>query len=397
MAASISTGSLLLLAALTAVAPISVDIYLPSMPSMAREFAVGQAEIQFSLSVFFFGLALGQLMHGPLSDILGRKPVLIGGFTLYLLTSVLCAVTDSIEIMLLGRFLQALGGSAGVVLSRAIIRDQLEGAPAARAFSLIMSIMLIGPIIAPTLGGYILLWAGWRAIFWAMVLLGAVGLLAAIFILEESHAPEHRQPFALRRMLANYRQALSHQKIFGYLACEAATSIGMFSYIITAPFVFIEYLGISPQAFGIVFALNAAGLAAGAAINSYWVTRAGVQTLLCVGIAVMLAGAGLVFAVALAGIQDLRLIILALMINFSPMIMVRANLMASGMQYFPRISGTVSALFGAIGLGAGGLAGGLVGTAESGGMIPMAATMLSGAAACAGIYWFTAQLKDRAA
>ena len=397
MAAGIGAGSMLLLAMLTAAAPISVDIYLPGMPAMARDLGAGQAGIQASLSVFLFGLALGQLMHGPLSDALGRKPVLVVGFAIYLLSSVLCALAASAEVLLLGRFLQALGGSAGVVLARVIIRDRLTGAFAARALSLLMSIMLIGPIIAPTLGSYILLWAGWRAIFWVMVLLGLLCLPAVLFALEESHAPERRQAFALQRVLADYRRALGHPKLLGYLGCEAATSIGMFSYIITAPFVFIEYLGISPQAFGMVFALNAAGLALGAALNGYWVTRAGVHALLRIGIAVMLAGGGFLFAIAWAGIEDLRLILLALTFNFSPMIMVRANLMASGMQYFPRIAGTVSALFGAIGLGVGGLAGGLLGTVQSDSMmVPMASAMLCGAAACTGLYLFTARLKDTA-
>ena len=193
-----------LLGALAAFAPLSIDTYLPSLPQLASEFRATAGQVQLTLSAFFVGFALGQLCYGPLSDYYGRKPVLIVGLSVYAVTSLLCVVSSRIEALTVLRFLQALGGGAGTVIARAMVRDLYDRDRTARVLSMIMLVTALAPLIAPLLGGYLLHWSGWRAIFGLLATLGLVCLTVVVLLLPESHPPERRHRDRLTQLVHDY-------------------------------------------------------------------------------------------------------------------------------------------------------------------------------------------------
>ncbi len=187
---------------------ISIDMYLPAMPAIGREFGASVADVQLTLSAFFIGFACGQVIYGPLSDRFGRRAVLLSGIALYIVASGIAALADNVETLTAARFAHALGGGAGVVIARAIVRDLASEGAAARAQSLIMLVMAMGPMAAPILGGYLLVGFGWRAIFWVLALFAVTCLLAVAFLLPETLPADRRRPFSLAGVLRNYARVL---------------------------------------------------------------------------------------------------------------------------------------------------------------------------------------------
>lgn len=258
----IRLGLLLLLGALTAIGPLSIDAYLPAMPQLARELGASPGAAQLTLSSFFFGLASAQIVWGPLSDRLGRRTPLLMGLALFTVASLGCALAPTIELLALGRFLQAVGGSAGVVIARAVVRDRWAGREAARVMSLLVLVMGAAPILAPTLGSLLLAFSGWRTIFLALVGFGVLVFVATRLGLSA------RLPAQAPEPLARGIGAVLRDRLFVTAALGAGFSqAGMFAYIAASSFVFVEHHGLSPTAYAWLFGVNAVGLVVASQIN----------------------------------------------------------------------------------------------------------------------------------
>lgn len=253
------------LALLTAFGPLSIDMYLPALPEIARQFSVELSSVQLSLASFLIGLACGQIFYGPITDRFGRKKPLYFGLILYGVSSIFCASSGSVDGLILFRFMQALGSCAGMVISRAIVRDMYRPHEAARVFSLLMLIMGLAPILAPIIGGVITENFGWRSIFWVLATISLLTLVAVHFFLEETHASENVS--GKTNVFKNYLEVLNDKNFIGHTLSMSLIYGGMFAYITGSAFVFITHYGLTPSQYSWVFGINAFGLIAFSQIN----------------------------------------------------------------------------------------------------------------------------------
>ncbi|GAB3258589.1 multidrug effflux MFS transporter [Chitinimonas naiadis] len=345
---------LILLGALIGIAPLSIDMYLPSFPAI--EAALGRGA-QLTLASFFIGLALGQLVYGPVSDRYGRKPPLYVGLALYVAGSLGCLFATSIEQLALLRFAQGLGGCAGMVLARAVVRDRCEPREAARAFSLLMLVMGLAPILAPLLGGWVLTVAGWQAIFGVQAGFGFACLLAVHFGLAESHDIRHAEPLQFGRVLRGYAELLGERGFLGYTLATGLAQAGMFAYIAGSPLVLIQQYGIAPQHYGWVFGSNALGLIAASQLNVRLLARTSLTTLLRRALWMpALAGTALLL-ISLLGQPPLPLLLLGLFLFVASLGFISPNGSAAALAGHGQRAGSASALMGALQFGLATLAG----------------------------------------
>lgn len=360
----------LILGALTAFTPLSVDMYLPGLPAMARQFQASPGAIQLTLSSFFAGIALGQLFYGPICDRFGRKPPLYFGGVLFVLASAGCAMADSVESLVAMRFLQAVGCCAGMVMPRAMVRDLFEPQQAARMFSMLMLVMGVAPILAPLIGGYVLLWFGWPAIFWGLAGYAAIAVAAA-HLLPETHRPPPGAVLSFAGALRGYAAVLADRRFLGYALAGALPIAGMFAYIAGSPFVFIELYGLPAQHFGWFFGANAAGFIAASQLNARLLKRYSAGRILAwAGWAC--AGAGmLLLAMAATGLGGMMGIAAALFLCLTPMGMVFPNAAACALAGHGARAGTASATIGMLQFGGGGLTSALIGAIPATSALPM--------------------------
>jgi DHA1 family bicyclomycin/chloramphenicol resistance-like MFS transporter len=270
----------LLLGALIAFPSLSIDMYLPAFPSIQAYFNTGAGQVQRTLAVFSVGFAIGQLFFGPLSDRLGRKGPLVGGIVLYLAGVLGALFAPNIEVFTVARLVQALGGCAAALIGRAMVRDLFHEREAARVFSILMLIMGLAPILAPLIGGQLLIFTGWQGIFLLLLAFATVSLIAVIFTLPESLPQPKRVRHGLGEVFAVYGRLLADRKFCGYSLSLAFASSGMFSYITGSPFVFIRLHGVPPQYYGWLFGSNALGLIACSQFNRYLLRRYSDTTIL---------------------------------------------------------------------------------------------------------------------
>src|SRR5262245_6620293 len=362
----------LILGALTAFGPMSVDMYLPALPTIEREFLTATGPTQLTLSAYLLGMALGQLAYGPISDMIGRKKPLYAGLLLYVLASAGCAAAGSIEQLIALRFLQAVGGSAGVVMARAMVRDLFEAREAARMFSLLMLVMGVAPILAPLAGGWMMLAAGWRAVFWVLAAFGAACLAASLAGLPETRAPELRGGAGLPDMLRGFRFVLAERRFIGPALAGAFAGAGMMGYISAIPFVLIGQFGVAPERFGWFFGLNAFGLIACSQLNRRLLARHPVASLLRFGLALNAASALTLLAVTLAGIGGVVGLMIPLFGALASLGFVYPNASALALAPFPERAGTASSVMGTMQHGSGALVGALVGASLGASAVPMA-------------------------
>jgi MFS transporter, DHA1 family, multidrug resistance protein len=369
---------LYLLGMLTAVAAVSTDLYLPALPAITQSLQTTPAQTQMTLSIFFLGYGFGQLVYGPLCDSFGRRNVLLSGLILYVIASIACALSPSIEQLLIARLVQALGGCAAAVIPRAIISDRSEGSDTAKALSTAMAVTIIGPLLAPTLGGLILLVAPWQSIFWVLTGYGIICTVSTLLWVDESLPKAKRQPFHLQGMITGYKQVFSNRSILLLLCCEITASLALFTFITNSAFVFINFYGLNPQQYGLVFSFVAAGLFISSIVNAKLVTRLGSIKTLLAGLTVSLTGAVMLIISIVFYPQNLPLFIASLWVCLAPTILIRANYVALGFNYLPERTGMVSAVFGAAGMGIGGVSAGLISATGTQNQIPMACMMVAG-------------------
>ena len=376
----------LLLGSLTAFGPLSVDMYLPSLPAIQKDLGTSASGVQLTLAAFFAGLALGQLAYGPLSDRFGRKRPLVVGLVLYAAASLGCAFAPSIEVLIALRFVQALGGAAGVVIARAVVRDLRSGAEAARLFSLLFLVMGAAPILAPLLGGWLLLLGTWRLTFGVLGILGLVCLAVVPRALPETGA-QRPERLDLRTIGGQMRELGKDPYFVAYALTGGFSQAGMFAYIAGSPFVLIEIFHVSPQAYGWMFGANAAGLIAASQINRRLLVTRTPAHLLGRALLVAVAASGVLLVLASLHVQALPLVLVALFFFVATLGFVGPNATAVAMERHGQRAGMASATLGSGQYLIAALAAAAVGLANDGTMRPMAVVMalcaLSGTAAAA--------------
>lgn len=335
----------LILGALSTFGPLSLDMYLPGLPALARDLAASATQAQLTLTGCLVGLALGQLVVGSISDSTGRRPPLLIGLAAYSLTSLVCAMVPSAPALIAVRFVQGVAGGAGIVIARAIARDHYSGIPLARFFSVLMLVNGSAPVLAPIIGGLLLALGNWRASFFLLALIGAVLLVVAAAGLPESLPPDRRREGGLAETLVTFRDLLADRRFRGYaLACGLAFG-GMFTYIAGSPFVLEGIYGLSAQGFSLVFASNAIGIVTAGQVSTRLVVRLGPARLLAGGLVMgFVGGLGLLTAV-LAG-AGLPAIVAALFVVVSSVGLVFPNATALALADHSRVAGSASALLG---------------------------------------------------
>jgi DHA1 family bicyclomycin/chloramphenicol resistance-like MFS transporter len=340
-----------LITALSALGSLSTGIYLPSMPSIGRHFAVDADEVQVTLTTFLAGFALAQLALGPLSDRFGRRPVLLSGLAIYLVATFACALAPSIEFLTAARFAQAVGACAPQIIARAMIRDSFDRDRAARVMSIIGMAFALIPPLGPLVGGKLEVLFGWQSTFLAVGVLGAV--LATIVVLRLGETNRQLDPSALIpvHMLRNYGTLVRDRIYIGYALSVAVTFGGLFAYLTGAPFVFISLLGVQPDHFGYLSLTNVIGYTAGALINNRIVARVGSPVMARAGMAFVASSGVAMIAAALLGWFSIAAIIGPFMLFMVGLALTMPNAMAGALSRHPRMAGASSALLGFLQMG----------------------------------------------
>lgn len=391
-------GLVVLLGALTAFAPMSIDMYLPSLPAIGRSLNAGPEAVQSTLSTFFLGMALGQFLYGPASDRFGRRGPIIVGAVVYALASALCALAPSIWALQGARFLQALGGCAGGVVARAIVRDRFNHQDTARILSLLTLIMGLAPILAPIAGGAVLALAGWRGIFWVLTGFGVVICVWVLAWLTESRSAETAAHARSEHPLRAYAALLKDRRLTGYALAGALNGATLFTYISGAPDLVIGTYGVSPQNFGWVFGINAVAVIGASQVNRWLLRRHLADKILARASLASVAAAVLLSVAALTGVGGMWSVLPLLFLVLGSYGLMQGNTMAGALSVDPRRAGSISALMGGASFGAGALASWLGGALHDGTARPMALVMLVClAGSSAALYLLAFRRKDQAA
>lgn len=337
---------LLLIGAMTAVGPVTIDMYLPGFPAIEREFAT--QGVEKTMSAYLIGIALGQLVYGPISDRFGRKPPLYAGFALYALGSLGCMIASSMEMLMSMRVLQALGACGGMVIGRAIIRDRCEPHEAARAFSMLMAIVSLGPILAPSMGGIVVTVFGWRGVFVFQALLAVLLVIAMHFVLTETRDPSSVRPLSVPAVAIDYHTLIRDPAFIGYTLAGAFGMASLFAYVTGAPAVLIERYGLSPQQFGWLLGVNGFAFMAASRLNIVALRKKTPSQLLARAVWVP-AGVGLALcALTLAFDVPLWLFVAFQLSFFVGVARVTPHAAALGLGPYSHIAGAASAMMGAL-------------------------------------------------
>jgi DHA1 family bicyclomycin/chloramphenicol resistance-like MFS transporter len=337
----------LLLSFLTALGPLSMDMYLPSLPDIGQTLQAPIPQVQLTISSYLFGFAVGQIFYGPISDRLGRKPVLLVALALYGVATIGCAAAQSIHGLIAMRFVQALGGAGSIVLARAVVRDLYSGVRAGRELSLMGSVTAFAPIVAPMIGGLLQTAFGWRAIFVLLVIFAVVSGAVAARLLPETLRERTPGPFSLGGMAAVYRSILAHRGFLANLGILTTTFIGLFAWVSGAPVVMqgVHY-GLTPFVFGVTFAMGAAGYMFGTFVAARLVMRVGLDRMMGLGTAVMALGGLTLMAVVAFDLSHAFWLVGAMTIYLAGLGFALPASMAGALTPFPDRAGAASSLMG---------------------------------------------------
>lgn len=362
---------MIILGALGALAPLSIDMYLPALPALSRSFGTNASQIQLTLSAFVLGIALGQIIAGPLSDAVGRRRPLLIGLGAYALASLLCAGAPSAGILIGLRFVQGVAGAAGIVLASAIVRDLYTGVAAARFFSLLMLVSGLAPILAPIFGAQMLRFTSWHGVFIVLAGLGMLLLLASATSLGETLPAARRQSGGMRAMLLTFGKLLTDRFFLGYALSSGLCFAAMFTYISGSPFVLQGIYRVTPQQFSLMFGLNATGLIIASQINARIVGRIAPGRLLVGGLIASAAGGIALLGAIVAGL-GLPGILPALFVVVSSLGFVRPNATALALAGHPDSAGSAAALIGVLQFAIGSIVAPLAGIGGGVSAVPMA-------------------------
>ncbi|MDI3238291.1 multidrug effflux MFS transporter [Acinetobacter ursingii] len=343
-----SSAWIMLLALLTALGPLSIDMYLPALPQMAKDFGVSTQMMANTLPAYFFGLAIGQLLYGPISDRIGRKKPLYVGLSLYAIASLLCIFASNEWSLIALRVVQALGGCVGVVIARAAIRDRLDVQGSAQAFSSMMIVMGIAPIAAPTLGAWILYFFNWHAVFVSLSIVGCICLFCVHFFFKETLQPARRLKLSFNQILTLYAAIFKDKSFRLPMLAGCLTGGALFSYISSASPVFMDMYGLNQQQFAYAFGFNAMGIIILSSINKRLVTRLSTIQRLKLGGTIQFTGAVIVLLSGLLPHASLAIVMVGLFFTVSGLGFTGPNAMALAMSKQGARAGTASAIMGSM-------------------------------------------------
>lgn len=347
-----------LLGLLVGLAPLAIDMYLPSLPAIAQDLATSPSAVQMTVSVYLFFYAVPQLFFGPLSDALGRRPIILFGLALYIIGSLLCALAPNVEILLAARALQATGSAAVSVTIPALVRDRYSGPDFTATMGFIMMIMSLAPMFAPLMGGVVYTFGGWRGIFIVMV---AVALLATLlFHVFIAETLPQRRPFDLGRSLAQYRQLLSDRQCLFLSLSASLTFAGLMTFITASPFVYINHYGVSPQLYGVLFGINIVGTLGLTWLSNRLVYHVSSHSLLKASVGLVVCASIILLFLSFAQQPPLYVIVLACALFIANLGVLTSNVMGILMARFSRISGATSAVVGSLRFGVAAIAGAVV-------------------------------------
>jgi DHA1 family bicyclomycin/chloramphenicol resistance-like MFS transporter len=334
-----------LLVALTTLSPVAVNVVAPSLPGLAAAFGTDYGTAQLTLTFYLVGVAIGQLLYGPLSDRFGRRPVLLGGIAVYLGASALCLLAPSIDALIAGRFAQAVGGCSGMVLSRAIIRDVWDREKSASVLGYVTMGMAVGPMMAPAIGGLLDAWAGWRGAYWMMLLVGLVVAGVAFSSLRETNAP---RPDAggFGGLLAGSARLMRSPAFLGYALAGAFNTAAFFSFLAAAPYLTVEVLGMAPHQYGLWFMMVSLGYMTGNFLSGRFSMTVGLERMVLIGGCGYVVAAVVMDVLLSGGGFTAREMFVPMMVAGVGSGMVLPNVIAAGVSVDPRAAGAASGLMG---------------------------------------------------
>ncbi|WP_405174084.1 multidrug effflux MFS transporter [Paenibacillus sp. FSL H8-0260] len=368
-----------ILGSITTIGPLSIDMYLPALPTLVDDFGTTAALVQLSLTFFLLGLASGQLVAGPLSDVYGRRRPLLIGMFIYAVSSVLCAFSPSIGLLIILRFIQGLAGSVGVVVSRAAVRDLYSGSELTKFFSLLMIVNGLGPILAPVIGGQLLRVTTWQGIFLVLFAAGIIFCLTILLRLPETLPKERRSKSGLKGTLLTFKVLLGNRKFMGYALSQGFVTASMFAYISGSSFVLQNIFAVTPQVYSLIFAVNGIGIIITGQIAGRLAGKVSETKLLLSGLLLCTTGGVLLLLTILVG-GGLIPILICLFAVVSSVGIVGATSFSLAMQDQGEAAGSASALIGLIPLLLGSCVAPLVGLGGVDSALPMAIVI-----ACTGV------------
>jgi DHA1 family bicyclomycin/chloramphenicol resistance-like MFS transporter len=369
----------LVLGLLSAIGPFAIDMYLPALPSIGRSLNAPMTAVQASLMAFFVSLGVGQIVYGPVSDMVGRKAPLYVGLVLFCAGSVGCAIAPDIRALIALRFIQGLGASAAMVIPRAVVRDLHTGHAAARLMALLMLVFSISPMLAPLAGSLLTEWLGWRSVFWAVTAAGLLGLVLMASSLTETRLPAQRLDSSLGSALLGYRRLLGDRHFLGLVSIGAFGISSFFAYLANSSFVLIDHYGLTPRQYSLAFAANAASFIGVSQFTGRLGARHGLVPLVKFAVTGYALVMGLLLALNLLGISRLEVLLALLFAGYGFLGLVVPSTAVLALEAHGAIAGTASALMGTLQFVTGALVMAIVGQFADGSARPMVA----GIAACA--------------
>ncbi|TRN26215.1 Bcr/CflA family multidrug efflux MFS transporter [Vibrio furnissii] len=374
------------LGAIGALTPLAIDMYLPAMPAIARDLGASAGAVQITLTAYTAGFAIGQLLHGPLADSYGRRPVMLCGILLFAIASMVSATTDGIDALTMIRAAQGFAGAAAAVVIQAVVRDMFDREDFARAMSFVTLVVTLAPLLAPMIGGHLAVWFGWRSIFWALAIFSAVVIAMVFWKIPETLSAENRQPLHFKSTIKNYVQLCRNSEAMGLIFAGAFSFSGMFAFLTAGSFVYIDIYGVTPNEFGYLFGLNIVAMIAMTSLNGRVVKKVGSHAMLRFGLFVqLLAGIGL-FVGWLMGV-GLWGTVPFVGLFVGSIFTIGSNSMGLLLSGYPRMAGTASSLAGTLRFGTGSLVGALVAAMPGDVTWPMVFVMAGCSVLSASFYW----------
>ncbi len=366
----------LLLGSLSAFGPLSIDMYLPSLPILANDLQTTASIAQLSLTAFLIGLAAGQLVMGPLSDVQGRRKPLLAGLVVFAIASMLCMIVPSIWGLIAMRFVQGASAAAGIVIARAVVRDMYDGPELTKFFALLMLINGVAPIAAPVVGGQLLEFVSWHGIFGVLAAIGIIMVMAVFFGMPETLRDDRKSAGGLKNTLVTFKTLLVDKVFMGYCLAQGFVMGGMFAYISGSPFVLQDYFGLSPQEFSLCFAANGVGIILASQVTGRLAGKVKESVLLVFGLSMALGGSSMMFLMLLMK-AHLIAVLIPLFFSVASVGVVATACFSLAMQGKEKTAGAASALLGLMPYIFGATVAPLVGIAGGGTPLPMGMIMVS--------------------
>jgi DHA1 family bicyclomycin/chloramphenicol resistance-like MFS transporter len=381
---------ILILGLLSAIGPFSIDMYLPAFPDIAKGLNTTESKVLLSLSSFFIGISAGQLIYGPLLERFGRKKPLYVGLSIYLLASLGCALAGSVNALITLRLLQALGGCVGMVAARAMVRDMFEVKENAKVFSLLMLVVAVSPIIAPTAGGYVTALLGWRWVFIMLMIINVIILVGIYFLLPESKKPDPNFSLKPVPIINNFAGVIKHPQFYTYALTAAISAAGLYAYIGGSPSVFMGIFHVTEKQYGWIFALIAMGLIGASQLNSVMLKTYTSEQIIKVALACQSTIGLILVILTFLGWNDLFITIFLIFLFLCCQGFTFPNASALSLARFGHNAGSASALLGAIQMSIGACTSALVSVFQNKTALPMAGVM-----SCCAIGAFTVYMVGR--